>query len=78
MAAIDNAARLRRYIEEIDPRGDVDALPEYVQEDVALPADTTPRVPIAQPNFDVAMQKNIKGYRYWFHLQPDYRNLEKA
>ena len=43
MAAIDNAARLRRYIEEIDPRGDVDALPEYVQEDVALPADTTPR-----------------------------------
>jgi len=37
-----------------------------------------PRVPIAQPNFDVAMQKNIGGYRYWFHLQPDYRNLEKA
>jgi hypothetical protein len=27
---------------------------------------------------DVAMQKSIKGYRYWFHLQPDYRNLEKA
>ncbi len=37
-----------------------------------------PRVPLGQPNMDVAMQKNIQGYRYWFHLQPDYRNLSKA
>jgi peptide/nickel transport system substrate-binding protein len=37
-----------------------------------------PRIPLAQPNMDVAMQKNILGYRYWFHLQPDYRNLSKA
>lgn len=37
-----------------------------------------PRIPIAQPNMDVAMQKNIKGYTYWFHLQPDYRDIEKA
>jgi peptide/nickel transport system substrate-binding protein len=36
-----------------------------------------PRIPIAQPSIDVAMQKNIKGYSYWFHLQPDYRDLEK-
>ena len=45
---------------------------------VTLAFADVPRVPIAQPNFDVAMQKNIKGYRYWFHLQPDYRNLEKS
>ena len=37
-----------------------------------------PRIPIAQPNMDVAMQKNIRGYMYWFHLQPDFRNLEKV
>ena len=37
-----------------------------------------PRIPLAQPNFDVAMQKSIRGYTYWFHLQPDYRDLEKA
>jgi peptide/nickel transport system substrate-binding protein len=37
-----------------------------------------PRIPLAQPNMDVAMQKNIRGYMYWFHLQPDFRNLEKA
>jgi len=40
--------------------------------------DEVPRIPLAQPNFDVAMQKSIKGYTYWFHLQPDYRDLEKA
>lgn len=40
--------------------------------------DDVPRVPLAQPNMDVAMQKSIKGYTYWFHLQPDYRDLEKS
>jgi hypothetical protein len=25
----------------------------------------------------VAMQKNIEGYTYWFHLQPDYRQIFK-
>ena len=40
--------------------------------------DEVPRVPLAQPNFDVAMQKHIRGYTYWFHLQPDYRDLSKA
>jgi peptide/nickel transport system substrate-binding protein len=45
---------------------------------VNLAFQDVPRIPLAQPNMDVAMQKSIKGYRYWFHLQPDYRNLEKA
>ncbi len=36
-----------------------------------------PRIPVAQPMMDVAMQKNIQGYTYWFHLQPDYRQLSK-
>ncbi len=40
--------------------------------------DEVPRIPLAQPNMDVAMQKSVKGYTYWFHLQPDYRDLEKA
>jgi hypothetical protein len=26
----------------------------------------------------VAMQKNVQGYTYWFHLQPDYRDLSKT
>ena len=36
-----------------------------------------PRVPVVQPMVDVAMQKNIEGYTYWFHLQPDYRQIFK-
>jgi len=37
-----------------------------------------PRVPLFQPYLDVAMQKNISGYCYWFHRQVDYRSLVKA
>jgi len=44
---------------------------------IALAAQDVPRVPLAQPILDVAMQKNISGYTYWFHLQPDFRQLEK-
>ena len=56
--------------------------PKKYQQEVAgfinVAFDEVPRVPVAQPNMDVAMQKSIKGYTYWFHLQPDYRDLEKA
>lgn len=40
--------------------------------------DEVPRIPLAQPNFDVAMQKNVQGYVYWFHVQPDYRSIFKT
>ncbi|MCC6887570.1 MAG: twin-arginine translocation signal domain-containing protein [Hyphomicrobiales bacterium] len=37
-----------------------------------------PRIPLFQPYLNVAMQKNISGYRYWFHRQLDYRSLVKG
>jgi len=37
-----------------------------------------PRVPLFQPYLNVAMQKNVTGYRYWFHRQLDYRTLAKV
>jgi peptide/nickel transport system substrate-binding protein len=37
-----------------------------------------PRIPLFDPFLDVAMQKSITGYRYWFHRQLDYRQLAKA
>lgn len=40
--------------------------------------DEVPRIPLYQPYLNVAMQKNITGYRYWFHRQLDYRQLAKA
>ena len=37
-----------------------------------------PRIPLFQPYLNVALQKNISGYTYWFHRQLDYRSLSKA
>jgi len=49
-----------------------------VKEMIQLAFDEVPRIPIVQPTMDVAMQKDVMGYQYWFHLQPDYRQLYKA
>ena len=37
-----------------------------------------PRIPLYQPYVNVAMQKNITGYQYWFHRRLDYRNFAKG
>jgi peptide/nickel transport system substrate-binding protein len=37
-----------------------------------------PRIPLFQPYSNVAMQKNVSGYQYWFHRRLDYRNLAKG
>jgi peptide/nickel transport system substrate-binding protein len=37
-----------------------------------------PRVPLYQPFVNVAMQKNVSGYEYWFHRRLDYRALVKG
>ena len=36
-----------------------------------------PRIPLYQPYVNVAMQKNVSGYQYWFHRRLDYRALTK-
>jgi hypothetical protein len=37
--------------------------------------DGSKRQAICHP--DVAMQKNVTGYQYWFHRQLDFRTLAK-
>ncbi len=37
-----------------------------------------PRIPLFQPYLNVAMQKQVTGYQYWFHRQLDYRTLVKG
>ena len=37
-----------------------------------------PRVPLCQPYVNVALQKNVSGYQYWFHRRLDYRALAKG
>lgn len=48
-----------------------------VRDFIRIAYDEVPRVPVVQPSMDVAMQKNVQGFTYWFHLQPDYRQLYK-
>ncbi|HWK97957.1 MAG TPA: ABC transporter substrate-binding protein [Pseudolabrys sp.] len=37
-----------------------------------------PRIPLFQPYSNVAMQKNVTGYAYWFHRRLDYRTFAKS
>jgi peptide/nickel transport system substrate-binding protein len=37
-----------------------------------------PRIPLFQPYVNIAMQKNITGYQYWFHRRLDYRSFAKG
>jgi peptide/nickel transport system substrate-binding protein len=37
-----------------------------------------PRIPLFQPYSNVAMQKNVSGYAYWFHRRLDYRGFVKT
>ncbi|MBK6470716.1 MAG: ABC transporter substrate-binding protein [Betaproteobacteria bacterium] len=58
-----------------------DSKPVYdaaVREMIQIAYDEVPRVPLFQPSQDVAMGKDVMGYTYWFHLQPDYRQISKA
>ena len=51
---------------------------EEVEDFITLAFTDVPRIPLFQPSLDVAMQKNMTGYRYWFHRQLDYRQLVKT
>ncbi len=57
--------------------GDQKKYTELVRGFAKMEVADVPRVPIAQPLLDIAMQKNVKGYQYWFHRQLDYRQLSK-
>ena len=58
---------------ESDPKKYTELVRGFAKLEVA----DVPRVSIYQPPLDVAMQKNVNGYQYWFHRQLDYRQLEK-
>lgn len=57
--------------------GDKSAYAAAVKKMVEIAYDDAPRIPLAQPYLNLAMQKDIAGYTYWFHRQVDYRSLTK-
>ena len=58
--------------------GNKAAYDKSVEGFVDLAYTDMPRIPLFQPYVNVAMQKNITGYQYWFHRRLDYRALVKA
>jgi peptide/nickel transport system substrate-binding protein len=58
--------------------GDMPTYDADVKGFVDLAFNDIPRIPLYQPYVNVAMQKNISGYQYWFHRRLDYRALVKA
>jgi peptide/nickel transport system substrate-binding protein len=45
---------------------------------IALCMQEVPIVPLNQPIHDVAMQKAVGGYEFWFHREPDFRQYFKG
>ncbi|HTP91841.1 MAG TPA: ABC transporter substrate-binding protein [Xanthobacteraceae bacterium] len=58
--------------------GDKTAYGTDVKGFVDLAFTDLPRIPLYQPYVNVAMQKNISGYEYWFHRRLDYRTFAKG
>jgi peptide/nickel transport system substrate-binding protein len=58
--------------------GDKAAYDTDVKGFVDLAFADIPRIPLYQPFVNVAMQKNVSGYQYWFHRRLDYRAMVKA
>jgi peptide/nickel transport system substrate-binding protein len=58
--------------------GDKAAYDKDVKAFVELAFADMPRIPLYQPFVNVAMQKNVSGYQYWFHRRLDYRALAKG
>jgi len=58
--------------------GDKDKYAKDVEGFISKAYDEVPRIPLFQPFLNVATQKNISGYVYWFHRQLDYRSIVKA
>ena len=58
--------------------GDKEKYTKDVEGFISKAYNEVPRIPLFQPLLNVAMQKNISGYVYWFHRQLDYRSIVKA
>ncbi|WP_296519874.1 ABC transporter substrate-binding protein [Rhodoplanes sp.] len=45
---------------------------------ITLCMQEVPIVPLNQPIHDVATQKSVGGYQFWFHREPDFRQFTKS
>jgi peptide/nickel transport system substrate-binding protein len=71
-------AEMDRAINEAHYAADPKVYERDAVEFIQRAFDDVPNVPLYQPYLNVAMRKNVDGYRYWFHRQVDYRHMTKA
>ena len=67
-----------KLIEAARTEADPQKYEKEVEGFIALAFAEIPRIPLFQPFVDVAMRKEVTGYRFWFHRQLDYRPLAKT
>ena len=72
MDALIDGARVAAAI------GDKGKYAKDVEGFISKAYNEVPRIPLFQPFLNVATQKNISGYVYWFHRQLDYRSIVKT
>jgi len=70
-------AEMDKLVESARFEPDAKKYAQTVKTFVDMVYTDVPRVPVGQPMMDVAMRRNVQGYMYWFHLQPDYRHMFK-
>src|SRR5580698_6423269 len=58
--------------------GDKEKYAKDVEGFISKAYTEVPRIPLFQPYLNIATQKNISGYAYWFHRQLDYRSIVKG
>ncbi|HMH50464.1 MAG TPA: ABC transporter substrate-binding protein [Candidatus Acidoferrum sp.] len=66
-----------KLIEAAHQESDPQKYAETVRAFTRIAMADVPKVPLMQPSLDVAMQKGVTGYQYWFHRQLDFRTLTK-
>ena len=69
---LDDMVEAARF--ETDPAKYADEVKSFI----ATAFADVPRIPLVQDYRDVAMQRSIAGYTYWFHLTLDFRTLSRA
>ena len=50
---------------------------DSLQQMVDIVMTDLPRIPLYRRYADYAMQKNVEGFEYWFHIHPDFRKIYK-
>ena len=55
-----------------------EAYETHIKTLIKIAFEEVPVIPLWQPYLDVAMQKNVDGYEYWFHRQLDCRRFTKV